>query len=318
MNFVDLIILVSVALFLYIGYLRGFIRDFAGLLVLLGALWLATVAYVGVGAWLTSTFGLPEGLAITTGFFLVWFVIELIYFILVTFFYDKIPENWRNISYNRWFGLLPAFARSVLFIWFTINLVFLFAVSGTLKQQLDDSFFARQLTKNNQVVSNFVSRTFGPSATDAARFLTVQPDSGESIQLGYTTKAVTVDTASAKEMLTLLNKERKANGLRELTLDDKLIKVGEAHCRNMFAEGYFSHNTPDGKTPFDRMNAAGINFLIAGENLALAPTVNEAFAGLMDSPGHKANMLSPEFGRVGIAVIDGGKYGKMFAQEFTN
>ena len=54
------------------------------------------------------------------------------------------------------------------------------------------------------------------------------------------------------------------------------------------------------------------------ENLALAPNVDIAHKGLMNSPGHRANILSPSFGRVGIGVIDGGGYGKMFAQEFAD
>lgn len=82
--------------------------------------------------------------------------------------------------------------------------------------------------------------------------------------------------------------------------------------------GYFSHYTPEGLSPFDRMNAAGMSFSFAGENLALAPNVAMAMQGLMNSAGHRANILSPNFGKVGIGVIDGGIYGEMFCQEFTD
>jgi uncharacterized protein YkwD len=66
------------------------------------------------------------------------------------------------------------------------------------------------------------------------------------------------------------------------------------------------------------MSKASIDFSYAGENLALAPNVDLAMQGLMQSPGHKANILSTNFGQVGIGVIDGGIYGEMFCQEFTN
>ena len=56
----------------------------------------------------------------------------------------------------------------------------------------------------------------------------------------------------------------------------------------------------------------------AGENLALAPTTEFAHEGLMNSPGHRANILNGQFRRVGIGVLDGGIYGKMFVQEFTD
>ena len=81
---------------------------------------------------------------------------------------------------------------------------------------------------------------------------------------------------------------------------------------------YFSHYTPEGKSPFDRMDEAGIKYKAAGENLAYAPSVEVAHQGLIDSPGHRANILRPEFGHLGVGVIDGGINGKMFCQEFTD
>lgn len=303
---------------MYMGYLRGFIRDFADLLALIIAISLSIAGYIKVGAWLMNVVSLSSGLANTIGFFVIWFVVMLVYYGLMVFFYDRVPEHVRISKPNRWLGIVPAFVRAVFFVWFTVNLISLVAVSGPLKSAFDDSMISRNLTKSNALVSDFVNKTFGPGVADIADFLTIKPQSDELIQLGFSTENVSVDTASSEEMLLLINKERTARGLDELVLDDKLTKVGEAHSRDMFARGYFSHNTPEGKTPFDRMDEANIRYLIAGENLALAPTVDDAFTGLMNSPGHKANMLSSDFGKVGIGVIDGGKYGLMFAQEFTN
>ena len=86
----------------------------------------------------------------------------------------------------------------------------------------------------------------------------------------------------------------------------------------MFQQGYFSHVSPGGKGPFDRMRNDGVQFTNAGENIALAPTLDIAHSGLMHSPGHRANILRPEFGRLGIGIVDGGKYGLMISQEFRN
>ena len=66
------------------------------------------------------------------------------------------------------------------------------------------------------------------------------------------------------------------------------------------------------------MNKANIEFTYAGENLALAPSTPLAMQGLMNSPGHRANILNPNFKKIGIGVIDGGIYGKMYSQEFTD
>jgi uncharacterized protein YkwD len=86
----------------------------------------------------------------------------------------------------------------------------------------------------------------------------------------------------------------------------------------MFTRGYFSHNTPENKTPFDRMRESEVRFRTAGENLALAPTLSIAHTGLMNSPGHRANILQSNFGRLGIGVLDGGKRGLMITQNFRN
>jgi uncharacterized protein YkwD len=86
----------------------------------------------------------------------------------------------------------------------------------------------------------------------------------------------------------------------------------------MFVRGYFAHVNPDGKDPFDRMRDFNVRFMTAGENLALAQTVGIAHNNLMNSPGHRANILNPDFGRLGIGIMDGGFYGLMISQEFRN
>jgi uncharacterized protein YkwD len=119
-------------------------------------------------------------------------------------------------------------------------------------------------------------------------------------------------------MLRLINQERLKEGLPALVWDEAAAKVARAHSVDMFKRGYFSHENPDGLSPFDRMEKAGITYSAAGENLAYAATVELAHAGLMRSPGHRANILEKDFGRVGIGVIDGGIYGKMFTQNFRD
>ena len=119
-------------------------------------------------------------------------------------------------------------------------------------------------------------------------------------------------------MLDLVNQERQAAGLAPLQADPELTEVARKHSADMFARGYFAHDTPEGLSPFDRMKQANVHFLTAGENLALAPTLQIAHTGLMNSPGHRANILRREFGRVGIGVMDGGMRGLMVSQEFRN
>ena len=119
-------------------------------------------------------------------------------------------------------------------------------------------------------------------------------------------------------MLELVNSERIAARLHPLAPDPELTEVARRHSADMFARGYFAHVTPEGRDPFERMREAKVGFLAAGENLALAPTVQVAHTGLMNSPGHRANILRPQFGRVGIGIMDGGIHGLMVTQDFRN
>ncbi|HEY0432465.1 MAG TPA: CAP domain-containing protein, partial [Chitinophagaceae bacterium] len=116
----------------------------------------------------------------------------------------------------------------------------------------------------------------------------------------------------------LVNEERAKQGLRPLAPDPELTNVARAHSQDMFARGYFAHISPEGKSPFDRMDQAHVQYNTAGENLALAHSLTIAHNGLMNSPGHRANILNPAFGRVGIGILDGGFYGLMVSQEFRN
>ena len=84
----------------------------------------------------------------------------------------------------------------------------------------------------------------------------------------------------------------------------------------MFKLKYFGHQSPVSGSPFDRLKAAGITYTRAGENLAYAQSVAVAHRALMDSPGHRENILRPEFTRIGIGVINAGAYGRMVTQLF--
>jgi hypothetical protein len=124
------------------------------------------------------------------------------------------------------------------------------------------------------------------------------------------------DEAAAEDIFELLNRARIEEGLDPLAWSAPLAEVGEGHATEMYVEGYFSHISPVTGTVADRMADAGIPYLVVGENLALAATARTAHEGLMDSPGHRANIVGERFTRVGIGVIRG-PYGLMVVQVFS-
>jgi len=123
-------------------------------------------------------------------------------------------------------------------------------------------------------------------------------------------------TAEEEQMFNLVNQERTKMGLNELKIHEDLVKLARLKSKDMIDLGYFAHQSPTYGSPFDMMRNAGISFGYAGENLAGAPNVTRAHTALMNSSGHRANILNPNFTHIGIGIVDGGPYGKMFTQMF--
>jgi uncharacterized protein YkwD len=148
--------------------------------------------------------------------------------------------------------------------------------------------------------------------------IAINPTSKKFVKLGFSVKNAKRRTDLEAEMLILVNKERQKARLKPLKPDPEMAEVALKHSSDMFARGYFSHISPEGATPFDRMKKANVIFFTAGENLALAQSLSLAHTGLMNSPGHRANILHKSFGRLGIGILDGGVYGIMVTQNFRN
>lgn len=123
-------------------------------------------------------------------------------------------------------------------------------------------------------------------------------------------------SADEQRMYELVNAERSKQGLKPLAVDMELVKLARLKAKDMIDKNYFAHQSPTYGSPFDMMRNAGISYRTAGENLAGASTVDRAHTNLMNSPGHRANILNSGYTSAGIGVVNGGPYGKMFVQLF--
>jgi uncharacterized protein YkwD len=191
-------------------------------------------------------------------------------------------------------------------------------LNESLSERTRDSALANRLALYAEQLEGKLRPVFGEAIGRTMNLLTIRPDSDERVTLPFKVENTKPRPDLEKRMLDLVNQERQAAGLSPLQADPELTEVARKHSTDMFARGYFAHDTPEGLSPFDRMKAANVRFTTAGENLALAPTLQIAHTGLMNSPGHRANILRREFGRVGIGVMDGGMRGLMVSQEFRN
>lgn len=105
------------------------------------------------------------------------------------------------------------------------------------------------------------------------------------------------------------NEERAAAEVEPLILDGRLVLIARERVRDMAKRDYFGHREPDGDTPFTLLADANIAYDGAGENIVAnelkepRPSVNKAMRDLMDSPGHRNNILRGLFNRVGIGAF---------------
>lgn len=103
------------------------------------------------------------------------------------------------------------------------------------------------------------------------------------------------------------NANRGENGFAPLTLNTELNAAAKAKVDDMFARQYFEHVSPDGRGPADLAETAGYEYVTVGENLALGNYEDDQdlVQAWMDSPGHRANILTDDFTEIGIAVGKG-------------
>lgn len=115
--------------------------------------------------------------------------------------------------------------------------------------------------------------------------------------------------AYEREVVALVNEIRRAEGLNELTLNEKLCAVAREKSADMQRNGYFSHTSPTYGSPFDMMKSFGITYRTAGENIAMGyPTPAEVVDGWMNSEGHRANILNASFTEIGVGYVENGHY----------
>lgn len=323
LNFIDIAILVIIGIYAFEGYVLGFIRGISDFVSFILSFIFGLTFYGIFGDLLISNFQIPAGFANALGFFLGAFISEVILtLILRQLVLPFVIARSEEFSYpkeiERILGIIPGTLSAVVLLAFVLTMIVALPISPFLKNSVSASRLGYPLVSNISGLDKKLNNVFGGAVDDALTFLTVEPKSEELLRLNFQTANIKPDRQGEIEMLAQVNEERRKAGATELEEDQGLRDVARKHCSDMFQRGYFSHYTPEGKSPFDRMAQDNIDFTYAGENLALAPNASLAMQGLMNSPGHRANILSENFGKVGIGVIDSGIYGEMFCQEFTD
>lgn len=318
MNVIDLILILIVLFSVYAGYLKGFITGSLQLMMMIAGLLSAFSLYPYFTVFLDKNIPSLGIWRVPLSFIIALLIARIVLSFIVNRLILIIPESYQAKGVNHVMGIAPGAINGS--VWSIIAATLLLSVpfSDRLSALARDSKMAGAMAdkvdwldeKLSPFLDEIVNKPFGKLKTDAG--------TERSVSLPFKVDDPKVREDLEAKMLILVNEERQKVGLEPLKADPLMLVVAKAHSKDMFARGYFAHETPEGLSPFDRMKKAKVRFLAAGENLALGQTLNICHRGLMNSPGHRKNILNPAFGRVGIGILDGGIYGLMVSQEFRN
>ena len=317
---IDLALGILLVLVLYRGSRRGFIREVADILLLVSGALLAFRLGGPTSSFLESWTGVSPLVGRMVGVFGVFIAIRLVgSFVLRRF----LPRMGPARSIDRVGGAAVAGG------WFVVVATMMLLVASAIpfgpgiERLMDESRAVDLITGQGSVAKNAVSTMVGDRILESLvnlnqilgdRQVVIEGD--ETVSIPVLDGRLVDARPAAREVFELLNRARVSAGVDPLAWSDGLADVAGHHGFEMYQEGYFSHMSPTTGTVADRMVAAGIPYLIVGENLALSPTPESVHDGLMASPGHRQNMLDDRFTRVGISAVEG-PLGVMVVQVFS-
>jgi len=320
MNWIDWTIIALLIYYGFAGWRTGFAELGFTFITFFASLWLAIKFHGPVGYFIAQKFGVPVSWSAVLGYVIVGFIAEAILAQFSVSLVGKIPKKLLDSQYNKWFGFVISVFNGLVLVSFFLLVILALPLRGTIKSDVNTSKFGSALVGIAKTYEAPIKSTLDQVRETAIAFMTVEPESKDRITLDVspTKNDLRVDDLSERTMLELVNEERSKVGVPKLAPSAQITRVARAYSTDMFFRRYFSHVSIEGLTPADRMENAGIHFTAAGENIAYAPDLATAHAGLMNSPGHKKNILDPAFRHVGIGIIAADRYGMMVTQDFTN
>jgi uncharacterized protein YkwD len=323
LTIIDGAVILFVLLVAWNGYRTGFLIEVAGLARIAAAVFAAARFFSLPAAWLSANTQLPLALANLTGFIAIFAVTQVLLSIVYAFTVYPAVNALHKIpglgGIDHLLGIVPAAVQALFWAALALSALLLLPISPPFQTQITQSTFGNALVVDLSSLEPKLQALLGNAARNTLLYITppATPTEG-TVQLHFPPNLrLTTDGPAEQTMFAYVNTQRTQRGLLALRLDPTLTSVARTHSTDMFQRSYFSHNTPDGRTPFDRMQAAGITYTSAGENIAYAPNVNIADTGLMNSPEHRANILNPQFTRIGVGIVSGGLFEEMFTQDFA-
>lgn len=293
--------LIVVAFFVGIYFLLLFRNQFSALIAAVSLL--ITVLFsrfysVSIETFLSRNGYAKEGYPVII-FYLLIIIISwgLIYALLSNFKAVQI-ESYKKIS--------SVFISALFAVSFAVMLCFVTSNLSVGKLNSNDSWLCRTCKVDKSNLNNASKTILSPDQLD------------EVIVLPESFVLKNEDAAAEKEVLNYINNERLGRSISALSPSEPLNVVANNYAESIINSLRFSHLDANNNSPAERASSGGIHYSFLGENLAIAPNILVAHNALMDSPAHKANILSNRFGKVGISVFSLKNGSIIVVEEFIN
>ena len=318
-HWADILLLAVVGYSASKGWRRGFavtFFEFGGLVVsMIGA----ALLYAPFGEALFLRAHLQSrAFSKAMGYVAVWVLLTLLYMPIAKRLERKVPKAFERSATGRVLGVATGVLDGILICAFFFSFMIALPFSGFVKKDIMSSASGRVLVERSESLVRTTDAALGGAFRETLTFITVLQDAQETVDLGFSTEEFRQAADLERRIFDLVNAERTKRGLAPYALDERMSVAARTHGMDMLRRGYFSHVSPDGRTPDDRATAAGAVYRVFSENIASAPDVTIAHTGFMNSPGHRANILSQVYGRIGVGVMDAGIYGIMVTQAFAD
>jgi len=321
-NIIDAFIAAFLTIWAIQGYRQGFLLSATGLTSLLASIYLSFKTYPMLGAVLASALNMPASFADLASFLIIFTISHLaIGVLLYRRLYTLSNRLHRGLflgGADKLLGILPSIIGGVIWLSIILGVLVWFPVNGYLKDLIITSSMGTPIVNAASVMQPQAEKVIGKAVEDAAKFANKQetreewkPDIPPDVKVRF-------DPAAEEYMLALVNSERASRDLKILDFHPTLRDVARSHSMDMVKNNFFDHKSPTTGHVGDRLLSAGFIYISAGENLAYAGDIEIAHMLLMESQGHRENLLSRGFGRAGIGIVDAGPYGYMCTQVFTN
>ncbi len=304
------------------GWLRGFVKELLDLVGLILGLAVAFRLSAPLGDFLSDWLDVtPEWARLGAGIAL--FILVGAGLATAAHYLGRVVRMPGMNLANRLAGSGFALAWGIALILVVASLLRALPMPPAVDERLDESAVVTVLAAPESPTQQAFQRLVGDDVLDTLLALApliggrnVVLEGDETLEITPASPdELTERPASADEVFRLLNDARAQAGVAPLAWSDSLAEVALGHALDMYLNGFVSHVSPTTGTAGDRVRAARIPLTVVGENLALAATPRAVHAGFMASDGHRANILRPNFDRVGVAAVQG-PLGLMVVQVF--